>query len=75
MALRLPEHSGPEIRRAGGWRKYHRLCKKRGLAGYNAKMESLVRLPQMATKKISRNSPCTCGSGKKYKKCCLKIGG
>jgi hypothetical protein len=22
--------------------------------------------------KISRNSPCPCGSGKKYKKCCLK---
>ena len=23
------------------------------------------------TKKISRNAPCPCGSGKKYKKCCL----
>jgi len=23
-------------------------------------------------KKVSRNSPCPCGSGKKYKKCCLK---
>lgn len=22
--------------------------------------------------KISRNSPCSCGSGLKYKKCCLK---
>ena len=22
--------------------------------------------------KIGRNDPCTCGSGKKYKKCCLK---
>ncbi|MCG8572964.1 MAG: SEC-C domain-containing protein, partial [Spirochaetes bacterium] len=22
-------------------------------------------------KKIGRNSPCPCGSGKKYKKCCL----
>ncbi|NTM25437.1 SEC-C domain-containing protein [Enterococcus faecium] len=22
--------------------------------------------------KIGRNSPCPCGSGKKYKKCCLK---
>jgi preprotein translocase subunit SecA len=21
-------------------------------------------------KKIGRNDPCTCGSGKKYKKCC-----
>jgi uncharacterized protein YecA (UPF0149 family) len=23
-------------------------------------------------KKIGRNAPCPCGSGKKYKKCCLK---
>ena len=23
-------------------------------------------------KKVGRNDPCTCGSGKKYKKCCLK---
>jgi hypothetical protein len=25
----------------------------------------------MSPKKISRNDPCPCGSGKKYKKCCL----
>jgi len=25
---------------------------------------------QAKTSKISRNSPCPCGSGKKYKKCC-----
>ena len=25
--------------------------------------------------KISRNSPCPCGSGKKHKNCCLKEGG
>ena len=24
----------------------------------------------MSHKKISRNAPCPCGSGKKYKKCC-----
>jgi hypothetical protein len=24
----------------------------------------------MPTKKVSRNSPCPCGSGKKYKQCC-----
>ena len=23
--------------------------------------------------KIGRNEPCGCGSGKKYKKCCLKL--
>lgn len=27
-------------------------------------------MPQIAKKKIGRNDPCPCGSGKKYKKCC-----
>ena len=26
--------------------------------------------PPTRTQKISRNDPCSCGSGKKYKKCC-----
>ncbi len=26
-----------------------------------------------STKKVGRNDPCPCGSGKKYKKCCLKL--
>lgn len=28
-------------------------------------------LPMPTRKKISRNDPCPCGSGKKYKKCCI----
>ena len=28
--------------------------------------------PIISEKKIGRNDPCPCGSGKKYKKCCLK---
>ena len=28
--------------------------------------------PKIAEKKIGRNEPCPCGSGKKYKKCCGK---
>ena len=27
---------------------------------------------KMAEKKVGRNEPCPCGSGKKYKKCCCK---
>ena len=27
--------------------------------------------PESRTKKISRNDPCPCGSGKKFKKCCI----
>jgi len=26
-------------------------------------------------KKVGRNDPCPCGSGKKYKACCLRSGG
>ena len=29
---------------------------------------------EIATKKPSRNEPCPCGSGKKYKQCCGKSG-
>jgi SEC-C motif-containing protein len=32
-------------------------------------LNGLTELP--AQQKISRNAPCPCGSGKKYKKCCL----
>ena len=28
--------------------------------------------PKIAEKKVERNEPCPCGSGKKYKKCCGK---
>ncbi|MBI4621444.1 MAG: SEC-C domain-containing protein [Desulfobacterales bacterium] len=28
--------------------------------------------PKVAEKKVGRNEPCPCGSGKKYKKCCGK---
>jgi SWIM/SEC-C metal-binding protein len=27
---------------------------------------------KMVEKKVGRNEPCPCGSGKKYKKCCCK---
>jgi len=47
-------------------------------------IKSLEKLPEMPWKeeenkstvkehKIGRNDPCTCGSGKKYKKCCGQI--
>lgn len=27
--------------------------------------------PYLAGEKVGRNDPCTCGSSKKYKKCCM----
>ena len=32
----------------------------------------LVKVPISRKKKIGRNQPCPCGSGRKYKKCCLE---
>ncbi len=32
----------------------------------------MKRQPILAAPKISRNAPCPCGSGKKYKRCCAK---
>ncbi len=31
---------------------------------------SVEKTPRKVTKKVGRNDPCPCGSGKKYKKCC-----
>lgn len=33
--------------------------------------DSIPELPQRRAAKIGRNDPCPCGSGKKFKKCCL----
>ena len=38
--------------------------------GGNGKVEDEVRVPYAAVARIGRNEPCSCGSGKKYKKCC-----
>lgn len=32
--------------------------------------QATARKPAVSTKKVGRNDPCPCGSGKKYKKCC-----
>ena len=34
--------------------------------------EGVKSTPKKAAKKIGRNDPCPCGSGKKYKQCCGK---
>ncbi len=36
------------------------------LSGYSPITEPIVK-----EKKVGRNEPCPCGSGKKYKKCCI----
>lgn len=58
-------------RDAGGRRTHHELAEFRKVDdawyftdGYGIKPQPAV------SAKVGRNDPCTCGSGKKYKKCC-----
>lgn len=39
---------------------------------YAVDMASIVRKPFERSVRLGRNSPCPCGSGDKYKRCCLK---
>lgn len=76
--LKHPEHSGKFVRLKGGWGAYHRWC----LANNYMKMvpdkdgnliPKFILKPRKVEKSQNRNDKCDCGSGKKYKKCCLKI--
>lgn len=43
---------------------------------YNYQCNCPIRKPietVVKGKKIGRNDPCPCGSGKKYKKCCIDV--
>ena len=42
---------------------------RRGFADYSFKRESL-KTQHSTLNKLGRNDPCSCGSGKKFKKCC-----
>jgi preprotein translocase subunit SecA len=39
---------------------------------YGGPQQTEKRMPVQQAIKVGRNDPCPCGSGKKYKKCCLK---
>ena len=49
-----------------------------GKVDNNEMLEKLIayqnKKPSIREQKIGRNDPCPCGSGKKYKNCCLKTG-
>lgn len=40
---------------------------------YKQKSDDSIRTGSHTAQKIGRNDPCPCGSGKKYKKCCLSL--
>ena len=39
---------------------------------FRARLVSFTTQRTRSAQKIGRNSPCPCGSGRKYKKCCLR---
>lgn len=56
------------------------ICEKYGITraelekrvhSYQESRRQMAMADQLTTAKVGRNEPCPCGSGKKYKKCCL----
>jgi len=46
-------------------------CFKKGTDAPTPEYSMIARQPVTKEKQAGRNDPCPCGSGKKYKKCCL----
>ncbi|NVM37395.1 MAG: anaerobic sulfatase maturase [Candidatus Lokiarchaeota archaeon] len=57
-----------------GWKKFytHTLPRFRIIADRIKNRYEKNSLIQIKSKKVGRNSPCPCGSGKKYKNCCMR---
>jgi len=54
-----------QVRQAKHLQEWNRL-------GTKLQREKVIEItPRRSGPKVGRNSPCPCGSGKKYKKCCL----
>lgn len=52
------------------WETHYRTFEKRLDDSYEEE-DDIIPSPVSIPEKISRNAPCPCGSGKKYKRCCL----
>ncbi|MHA1195185.1 MAG: anaerobic sulfatase maturase [Promethearchaeota archaeon] len=57
-----------------GWKKFftHALSRFKIIAREIQKGNTKITKEILKVKKIGRNDPCPCGSGKKYKNCCLR---
>jgi SEC-C motif-containing protein len=61
------------FRDQGGVRSHHERARfKRDNEEWRFFEGSMVKSQPLSVSKIGRNDPCSCGSGKKYKKCCGK---
>ena len=62
-----------EERRLRRWQELNKGTAKgsKTEAESESKDKATVKVPSVRSNKVGRNEPCACGSGKKYKKCCL----
>ena len=77
MRAQLPVKEGDEVKEAAPERrtdrsKYQEQKSDIMRAGEQDTREKQKQQPIRAEKKVGRNEPCPCGSGKKYKHCCGK---
>lgn len=63
---KYPNRGKPYCEERADWEEHYSKFEDR----FYDEVEELKNIP-VKTKKIGRNEPCPCGSGKKYKKCCL----
>ena len=66
LGIMTPEEKAEKERKMKQWMEEHGSKNKSQTTGLNAPAEVKKSGP-----KVGRNDPCPCGSGKKYKKCCL----
>ncbi len=57
-----------------GWKKFytHTLSRFKIIADRIKNGKEINSINQIKSKKVGRNTPCPCGSGKKYKNCCMR---
>jgi preprotein translocase subunit SecA len=66
VQVEVEDEAMPEYRH-----KKRRMSMGRGAAPSDGGGHEVAKTVRRATPKIGRNDPCPCGSGKKYKKCCM----
>ena len=67
-----PLHNREFVKKQGGWASYYQYLIEHNMARMDKQGNVKMIMPTIEkVKKIGRNSSCPCGSGKKYKKCCL----
>ncbi len=66
-----PNDRNDDLEPDGDWEKTLREMEDRFEYEEDKAMDASLPAPVSVPKKVSRNAPCPCGSGKKYKRCCL----